>query len=318
MTKPLISICIPVLNEESNIEKLLQRLNSLADDETDYQFEFLLTDNASEDNTFELLSGLAKTDDRIRVLRFSRNFGFQKSILTNYQNSRGVAAIQVDADMQDPPEMISAFLRSWEKGFKVVYGIRKGRKEFFLLNWGRKLFYALISNLADNPVPRGAGDFRLIDRVILDQLSTISEQTPYLRGMIADLGYPQKGIVYNRNKREAGKSKFKLFSLIEFGIDGITAQSIRPLRYMTLTGIMISSLSVLVFLYYLIGGILFFQDLPSGFITLTLLTLFSVGINAFFLGLIGEYVGRIFNNTRGLPFTIVEKEIENGQLKDLS
>ena len=308
--RPLITVSIPVYNEEDNIEPLLARLDSLATNEPGYHFEFLFTDNASTDRTFEQLARLADKDHRIRVLRFSRNFGFQKSILTNFLNAQGVAAVQLDADMQDPPEMISDFLRAWEKGYKVVYGIRKRRKEFFLLHGARKFYYRLVAWLSDVYLPSDAGDFRLIDRRIIDLLKNVNEQTPYLRGLIANMGYSQKGIAYDRDVRNAGKSKFRLFQLVELGIDGITSQSTRPLRIITVFGFLISFLTALaVFLYtgiYIFGG----RGLPSGFTTLVLLMLASVGLNAFFLGLIGEYVGRVFNNMRGLPISIIEQRIE--------
>lgn len=316
LPKQLVSICVPILNEAPNLRALIDSLRKVTDAEKDYEFEFVFTDNASTDESFEILSELALTEPRIKALKFSRNFGFQKSILTNYHHARGDAAIQIDADLQDPPEMISFFLREWEKGFKVVYGIRRRRQEFFLINWARNIYYALISSISQSPVPIGAGDFRLIDRTILDHLNNIDEQTPYLRGLIADLGYPQTGIAYDRKKRQGGLSKFGLLSLIELGIDGITAQSIRPLRLMTLTGVIISGTAALMGLYYFVGWVFFFQKVPDGFSTITLLLLALIGLNSFFLGLLGEYVGRIFNNTRGLPFTIIDKKIENGEVKE--
>ena len=155
--RTLITISIPILNERDNLEALLARLDAVAKTEAGYDFEFLFTDNASEDDSFEYLTERAKDDPRIRVLRFSRNFGFQKSILCNYQNARGAAAIQIDADMQDPPEMISDFLRKWEEGYKVVYGIRKRRQESPVMHWSRKIYYALVTWLSQTDVPRDAG-----------------------------------------------------------------------------------------------------------------------------------------------------------------
>ncbi|MEQ9244454.1 MAG: glycosyltransferase family 2 protein, partial [Nitratireductor sp.] len=178
--RKLITISVPVYNEEENIPALHAALSELAERENGYDFEFLFTDNASTDRTFELLCERAREDDRIRVLRFSRNFGFQKSILTNYLNANGAAAVQIDADLQDPPRVISDFLRLWEQGYKVVYGIRRRRQENPVLNLSRRAFYAVITNLSQTPVPRDAGDFRLIDRVIIENLRGIDEQTPYL------------------------------------------------------------------------------------------------------------------------------------------
>ena len=169
----LITISIPVYNEEDNIKLLLDRLCRLAEKELQYEFEFLFTDNASTDRTFELIAEQAANDKRIRVLRFSRNFGFQKSILTNYRNARGDAAVQIDADLQDPPELISEFLRKWEEGYKVVYGVRRRRKESAFLAFSRKLYYSLIDNITSYPVPRNAGDFRLVDKIDADCLKHV-------------------------------------------------------------------------------------------------------------------------------------------------
>ena len=309
---PLITISIPVFDEEDNVARLMERLRAVAErEQAGYRFEFLFTDNASTDRTFELLAELAEQDKRIRVLRLSRNFGFQKSILTNYLNAKGVAAVQIDADLQDPPEMISDFLRAWEQGYKVVYGIRKHRQEFFVLHGARRLYYRLLAWLSDVYVPADVGDFRLIDRVIIDQLREVREQTPYLRGLIASMGFAQKGIPYSRDTRKAGVTKFPLLHLIELGLDGITSQSTRPLRLITMFGFLISFLTVVGILVYL--GIYIFagSDLPGGFVTMVLLLLGSIGLNAFFLGFVGEYIGRVFNNNRGLPISIIEQRIEH-------
>ena len=311
--KPLISICIPIFNEEENLSALMARLDNLDKAELEYDFEFLFTDNASTDNGFAILAEMAATDKRIRVLRFSRNFGFQKSILTNYKYARGEAAVQIDADLQDPPEIISEFLRLWETGNKVVYGVRRKRKESIFLNLTRRAYYRLVSWLSQTDLPRNAGDFRLIDRVILNQLGTVDEQTPYLRGLIASIGYKQVGVVYDRDRRVAGRSKFNLFKLIELGIDGITAQSIRPLKLMTMFGFCMSILAGMAIIYYLLAAIFSDGTTISGFTTLVLLQLLLLSMNAFLLGLLGEYVGRIFNNTRGLPLTIIQDRIEQGE-----
>ncbi len=306
----LITVSVPVLNEAENIDALLERLNSLAKKENGYDFEFLFTDNASSDDTFEILNERARKDPRIRVLRFSRNFGFQISILMNYLNARGNAAVQIDADLQDPPEMISEFLREWENGYKVVYGIRKRLPEFFLLRWTRKSYYRLVRYLSETDIPVDAGDFRLIDRAIIEELRSIKEQTPYLRGVIANMGYAQIGIPYDRVARTAGYSKFNFTGLVSLALDGITSQSTRPLRIVTLFGVAICGLSVVAGLYYLMEFLLRGNQLPDGFTTLALIGLTSLGLNALFIGLVGEYIGRIFNNTRGLPLALIEQRVE--------
>jgi polyisoprenyl-phosphate glycosyltransferase len=189
--RTLITISVPVLNEEDNIDRLLTRLDAVARDNPKHQFEFLFTDNASTDNTFANLAERAATDRRIRVLRFSRNFGFQRSILTNFLNAKGHAAIQVDADLQDPPELITEFLAKWEQGYKVVYGIRRHRIENRFMKLARRLHYQLIKSLSEVPIPIDAGDFRLVDRAIIEALRQQTDQAPYIRGIISQASKPR-------------------------------------------------------------------------------------------------------------------------------
>ncbi len=307
----LITICIPVLNEEDNIDRLLERLDAVACDNSRYDFEFLFTDNASSDNTFAKLAERAAHDRRIRALRFSRNFGFQRSVLTNLLNARGRAAIQIDADLQDPPELITQFLAKWEQGYKVVYGIRRRRIESRLLLLARKLHYRIIQALSDVPVPLDAGDFRLLDRVIIDALEQGVDQSPYIRGKVASIGYPQIGIPYDRSVRRAGRTKFNLVSLVRLSIDGICSQSTLPLQYITLFGFFTSLLSALMIIAYLIAYLVSGGSTQRGFTTLVLLVLFSLSLQSLFTGVIGEYVGRIYNNVRGGPLTIISDRIEH-------
>lgn len=316
--KTLISISIPVFNEVDNIDRLLDRLRAVsASLSGDYDFEFLFTDNASVDETFDKLAEAAKSDSRIRVLRFARNFGFQQSILANYLACRGAAAIQIDADLQDPPELFAEFLKHWRNGYLVVYGIRRRRKEFVGLNIARKLYYRLIDRLSDVHLPHDAGDFRLIDRRVIDELRFCRDQAPYLRGLIASFGYAQVGIPYDRMAREKGQSKFNLLDLVKLGIDGICSQSTRPLHLITQFGFLVSVLSFLAALTYAglwLGG---FTRGNAGFTTTVILSLVSIGVQSLFVGILGEYIGRIFHNVRGLPPPIVEKKIENGVVSDV-
>jgi len=309
-TRKLITISIPVFNEEGNIDGLLRRIGAVAEKNADYDFELLFTDNCSTDNTFAKLAEHASCDARIRVLRFSRNFGFQRSILTNLLNSKGAAAILIDADLQDPPELVTDFLRHWERGYKVVYGIRRRRVENPLMQLARRAHYRLIQALSETDVPLGAGDFRLVDRIVIEDLRTYTDKTPYLRGIIASIGYPQIGIPYDRSDRVVGKTKFNLQDLIRLSFDGICSQSTKPLQYITLFGFITSIISLLLIVIYLIEYFISDSRGARGFTTLVLLVLVSISINAIFIGLIGEYVGRIYNNVRGGPPTIIADRIE--------
>ncbi len=245
-----------MLNEERNIAPLLSRLREVAKAHAEYRFEFVFTDNASSDSTFERLAEEALTDHRIRVIRFTRNFGFQTSILTNYLNARGDAAIQLDADLQDPPELIGAFLKAWESGHSVVYGIRRSRHEHLLLTSIRKAFYRILNRLSNVDI------------------------------------------------------KFRLLSLTRLAIDGICSQSTKPLELITLFGFFFSIASLMGAFVYLFWFFLVVQKPPPGFTTLVILILLSTGMNAAFVGVLGEYIGRIFRNTRDLPTPIIDQRIE--------
>jgi dolichol-phosphate mannosyltransferase len=312
-SRRLITICIPVFNEEANISVLMRRLRDLAEQHgARYDFEFLFSDDASTDSSYELLAQQAKNDHRIRVLRLSRNFGFQRNVLTSVLNARGEAAVEIDADLQDPPELISEFLKLWEAGYKVVYGVRAQRHEGHIITALRTLAYRLIQSVSEIPVPINAGDFRLIDRIIIEHLRNQTDLNPYLRGAIASLGYPQIGVQYDRPPRLGGYSKFPILKLIKLGVDGVTSQSIRPLHYITIIGFILSLLTGALSIAYVGSWLFGISSEARGFTTVVLLQLFAISMNALFLGVMGEYIGRIFNNVRGHPVGIVEKKIESG------
>lgn len=308
--KRLISIIVPVYNEEKNIWPLYERLLPVFKKlEGRYYFELIFTDNHSEDKSFELLKDLAQKDPRIRVLRFSKNFGYQQSIYTGYVSAQGDAAIQLDCDLQDPPEMISTFLEKWEEGHQVVYGIRKTRKEGFLINRVRRIFYWLIDRLSADKLPRDAGDFRLVDRKILNELKEIHDMHPYLRGTIASFGFRQIGIPYDRDKRHSGVGKFRLGTMIQLALDGILNHSILPLRLASIVGLGISCLTIFGIGIYAVGRLFFSKYFPPGLATTFVLILFSITLNSIFLGIIGEYMGRIYQQVKRRPLVIIENRV---------
>jgi glycosyltransferase involved in cell wall biosynthesis len=310
--KKLISIVVPVFNEQENVRPLHAAVSSVFERLADrYDLEFVFTDNHSDDGTFQELARLAGEDPRVRVFRFSRNFGFQRSIHTGYMQARGDAAIQLDCDLQDPPELLPEFLRLWEDGYKIVYGVRSIRREGFLLTAARKLFYRLIDFLSEDPLPYDAGDFRLVDRCVLDELARIEDQTPYVRGTLAVMGFDQIGVPYARAARSRGQSKFRMRDLVGLALDGILSHSIVPLRLSTYAGLAISVVMFLAIFGYIIARFVFGQSWPAGFATTTTLILLSLSLNSLFLGVIGEYLGRIYRQVRKRPLTIIERSIES-------
>jgi len=305
-----ISLVIPVYNEQDNILPLydatIESISSLKDR---YDYELIFTDNHSTDNTFSILKDLAQRDSRVKIARFSRNFGYQKSIYTGYLLASGDAIIQLDADLQDPPSMIPDFIKQWEEGYLVVYGIRLQRKESFYLQFTRKIFYRLIDFLSEDQLPHDAGDFRLVDRRIVDEIKKLYDFSPYLRGMIASMGFNQIGIPYHRNERLRGKSKFNMKSMFRLAFDGIINHSFIPLRLATYFGFFIFTVTVFAMGTYSFLRIFYFPSWPAGFTTITVMILVSLGINALFLGIIGEYLGRLYQQSKGKPITITEKTI---------
>jgi dolichol-phosphate mannosyltransferase len=307
--KPLVSISIPVLNESGNLHNLYQRLQALAvrmQDRCD--LEFVFSDNHSDDATWAMLTELAAKDERVRAIRFSKNYGFQRSILANYMHTRGDAVMQIDADLQDPPELLEEFFARWQEGFDVVYGVRRKRPESWLLHNFRRLGYWAIDKVSEHPIPRDVGDFRLMDRKVIDVLLKSKTANPYLRGMIAGIGFNQTGITYDRDARVAGESKFNVNRLIRLGLTAVLNHSTVPLRAASFVGIIILAASVLGTLYYLLLRV-FHPDLPPGLASIHILVLFGIGLNSFLLGIIGEYLLRIYLILRADPVAVIQESL---------
>ncbi|MEO6922646.1 MAG: glycosyltransferase family 2 protein [Bryocella sp.] len=309
---PLISLVVPVFNEEENIEIFYAAVSSVIRGlEPAYSFEFIFTDNHSSDRTPDLLCDLAKRDKRVRAYRLSRNFGYQRSFLTAYLRANGEAAIQLDCDLQDPPEMIPIFLEKWSQGSDVVYGIRQSRLEAKRWTVARKIFYWLVDFLSEDPIPRDAGDFRLISRRVIEELRRITDPKPYLRGTIATLGFTQTGIPYSRGQRMVGVSKFSFYDNIMLALDGIINQSIVPLRAAIYVGLSVAAFTVLASFGYIIAYFTVGYRAPAGFTTITVLILGSLGINALMLGVIGEYLGRMYLQMKNRSLSIIERELHD-------
>lgn len=308
--KPLISIVIPVYNEEANVRAAYDAVrNVFAKIEDTFDFEIVFTDNHSSDRTIERIAEIAASDQRVRAVRFARNFGFNRSVMTGYRLAHGDAAIQIDCDLQDPPDVIPQFLALWQKGHDVVVGVRRFREENFLLLTGRKIYYRMLKAISSDNLMLDSGDFRLVDRSILDQLRRIDDVTPYTRGLTSLLASNQIGVPYDRNIREQGESKFPLIKLMGLAADGFISHSTVPLRIASFAGLLIATVTGLASMFYLLGRMLFGMSWPEGFATTTILILFGISLNAIFLGIIGEYVGRIFEQVRLRPTTVIERYI---------
>lgn len=309
--KRLISVIIPVFNEEGNVERAYEAVKNVFEKELSnkYDFEIIFTDNHSKDQTYQKLQLLASQDERVCVARFTRNFGFNKSLLTGYRLAKGDAAIQLDCDLQDSPSLFATMLSYWENGHDVIVGKRAKREENFLLQSARKIFYRFLKSISEDNLVLDGGDFRLVDRSILNKLQRIHDPNPYVRGLVSALAAKQAVFPYERQSRKHGKSKFPIRRLFGLAMNGIISHSIIPLRLASLIGLAIATFTLLLALTYLVGKLFYNGHWPSGFTTQVVLILFSIALNAIFLGIIGEYIGRIYKHMRCLPLTIIENVI---------
>ena len=306
MTKK-ISIIIPFYNEKENIINILKEIEELIKKENKYLFEIILMDNNSNDGSSSLAQDYEKNNSKFKYFKMSRNFGYQSNIKAGYDLCTGDAAVQLDADGEDDPKLISKFIELWEKGNDVVYGIRKKRKEFFLLSKLRNIFYRYMEYFSDIKIPYGAGDFRLIDRKVINYLKTFNEKNLYIRGIISFIGFKQIGIEYERRKRVYGKSKISLFKYFDISFSAITSFTKTPLVFIFIIGLSILFLSLVLFIFYVL--LYFTGNVNSpGFTTIILIQLFFFGLLIFMLGVISIYIGYLLDEVKKRPTYIIDDD----------
>lgn len=308
MDTKLISICIPVLNEEKNILLAYERILKVFESLEKYQFEIIFTDNASCDGTYKEIIKLNEQNKKVKVVRFSRNIGYQKSIWIGNLLAKGDAIIQLDCDMQDPPELIGKMIKKWEQGYDVVYGIRKERNENWFMNTTRKIFYRVLNFISDEKLPIDVGDFRLIDKKIIKVLSKIQDQSPYLRGTIAKIGFHQVGIEYSRNERRLGKTKFNFKNLISLALDAVISNSTFPLKLSTYIGFVLSVVCIFWSSWYLYSKVFLDANWPSGFTTIVMLSLFNLAFSSLMFGVLGAYIMSITKQVKLMPMAIISNK----------
>lgn len=306
----IISVCIPVYNEAKNLPVAIAKVEELFKREElkKYSLELIITDNASTDDTWKLITELGASRTSFKAYRFSRNFGYQNSIFAGLSNSTGDAVVELDADLEDPPEIILEFVKKWMEGFDVVYGVRRTRQTGWLLKLVFRAFYRILNLLSELPIPANSGDFRLLDRRVVNVLKALPERNLYLRGLVTYLGFKQVQVLYDRNPRLSGNSKFRLFHYIVLALDALTAFSKAPLRAISILGVLLFILAMGLAFYYGIMTLLYGKTLP-GFATLVVLTLFLHSITFVFLGIIGEYLSRIFDDSKNRPRVIISEAI---------
>ena len=305
---PSVSVAIPVYNEAQVLPSLLSRLGTVLDSIPGGPHQMVFVDDGSSDTTVEVLEAEARRDPRILVVALSRNFGHQTALTAALDHVAGDVTVVMDADLQDPPEALPLFLGEHARGFDVVYARRVDRKEGILLRLSYFFFYRLIARLSALDLPLDAGDFGLMSRRVVEQLRRAPEHHRYLRGLRRWVGFRQTGVIVERSARAAGTSKYTPAKLLKLALDGIFAFSIVPLRAAALLGAFAVVTSSLFALYSLYAKLVLNQS-PRGFTALVLVVTFLSGLQLLFLGLIGEYLGRVYEEVKGRPLYIVDRVI---------
>lgn len=306
-----ITVCIPIFNEAMNLPVAVKAVKQLFETAlSNYECEIIITDNGSTDHSWSVVKELAAKTPNLKAFQFSRNFGYQNSIFAGLTYSSGDAVIELDADLEDPPAVILEFVKKWEEGYDVVYGVRKTRHGPFWLRLLIKVFYKLMTKFSEITIPENSGDFRLIDRKVVDVLKNLPERNLYLRGLVSYLGFKQIGVEYDRDPRISGKSKFNTFNYLVLAIDALTSFSKAPLRLIGVLGFILCGFSMLLAVYYLIGRVLHGTPI-AGFTTLVVMILFFSSVNFIFLGVLGEYLSRIFDDAKNRPRVIIANSVNS-------
>lgn len=306
-----ISILIPAYNEAPVLEQLMTRLGNLASNIKDYDFEFLFVNDGSKDKTLEMIKEFAEIDPRVSYINLSRNFGKEIGMIAGLDHVTGDATVIIDADLQDPPELIPEMIKLWEEGYDDVYAKRKSREgETWFKKTTSRLYYKTLQSVTHVPIQEDTGDFRLLDRRVVEALKEFRESQRNTKAMFSWVGFYKKEILYDRDPRAAGETKWNYLKLIELAIDGITSFTTAPLRIATYTGIVVSAFTF-IYLVVLVFRTIFFGTDLAGYPSTMAVILFLGGIQLLSLGIIGEYVGRIFNETKQRPLYLIE-EYHNG------
>jgi len=301
------SIVVPVYNEELVVEESYRRLKTVMD-QTGESYELIFVNDGSRDKTEELVSGLCDEDSNVRLLSFSRNFGHQTAITAGMDAASGQAIVVIDADLQDPPEVILEMIDKWKEGYDVVYGQRISREgETAFKKVTAKAFYRIMKGLTSVDIPVDTGDFRLIDRKVCAVLSSLTEKNRYVRGLVSWVGFRQTAVLFHRKERFAGETKYPLKKMLKFALDGITTFSYKPLKISTYVGFLVSLLSFLYLLVVLCLRI-FTDQTVAGWASALSVSLIFNGVILMMLGIIGEYIGRIYDETKNRPLYVIREK----------
>ncbi len=301
-----ISVVVPLYNEELNIDYLFKRLLSELS-RLDMSYEIVCVNDGSKDNTIDCLIEHHHQNPRIKVVNLSRNYGKEIALSAGLDYANGNAVIPIDADLQDPPELIAKLVEKWREGYDVVYGTRRSRQgESWVKRFTANIFYRTIDSLSQVPIPRNTGDFRLLDRRVVDALKRMPERTRFMKGLFAWVGFKQTSVIYDRPPRYKGETKWNYWKLWNFAIDGITSFSFLPLKVWSYVGLLVAIPSFFYASYLVIRTLIFGIDFP-GYASIMVAVLFLGGVQLVSLGVLGEYLGRVYEEVKGRPLYLVRE-----------
>lgn len=305
-----LSVVVPLYNEELVIAEMYKRLTAVLVDCALEAYEIILVNDGSQDNTLELAEDICQSDERVKLISFSRNFGHQIAITAGMDRSQGEAVVVIDADLQDPPEVIPEMMAKWESGYQVVYGVREERKgESWFKLFTAAAFYRILKRLTSVEIPVDTGDFRLMDRKVLHEFNQMREQSRFVRGMVSWVGFRQGEVRYSRDERLAGETKYPFKKMFKFALDGMLSFSQIPLKISSAFGLISSVISFMFMVYGLIVKYFFPQYAIPGWASIFSAVLFLGGVQLICLGVLGEYIGRIYEEIKKRPLYIVDKEV---------
>ncbi len=305
-----ISVVIPMYYEEEVARECYTRMKKVLTDLKNYEYEMIFVNDGSKDKTLEILEEIAKEDKNVKVISFARNFGHQCAVTAGLKYVTGDAVCIIDADLQDPPELIGDMLKKWEEGYEVIYGKRKKRDgESFFKLFTAKMFYKTLNFFSEVDIPKDTGDFRLVDRKVVDTINSMPEHNKFLRGLFSWVGYKQYAFEYERKERFAGKTKYPLKKMLKLASDGIISFSTKPLKVIGCLGIISIFLSFCILVYALVAYIFKFNGLTAGWTSIMVCVTFFSGVQLTSLWILSEYIGRIYDESKARPQYIIAKTI---------
>jgi dolichol-phosphate mannosyltransferase len=307
MNSFFLSVIVPVFNEEQNIDPLIKRLTPIL---KNFSYEIIFVDDGSKDKTPYVIKKQSAKNKNIKLISFLRNFGHQMALTAGYEIAKGDCVVTIDADLQDPPEIIPQMVARWQKGAKIVYAKRKKREvDTFFKKFTASFFYLLINLLSDTPIPQEVGDYRLIDKQVVNFLKNLQEKPSFLRGLVAWGGFPTEYVYFDREKRHAGQTHYGFFKMLNFALEGITSFSVKPLRIATYFGFLSGILGFLGIIYELIRKAVSPESFVIGWAGLFTAIMFIGGIQLITIGIIGEYIGKIYQEVQKRPNYLIKEKV---------